>query len=446
MKPERGKPTMNRRVFLRRSGTLVGGAAALPLLGASRASARAANERITMAAIGVGRMGRGDLATVLGEPDVQVVAVCDVDANRCRDARIMVEKRYADRTKNGTYNGCREIHDFRDIIARDDIDAVMVCTPDHWHALPAIAAARAGKDIFIQKPMTYSVAEGRALSDTVRQYGRVLQVGSQQRSDPRFRLACEWVRNGYIGRVSRVEVGCGIDPGSANAPAMPVPPNLDYDFWLGPAPWEPYTEAHVHPRKGYGRPGWLRTRAYCIGMMTGWGSHHMDIAHWGLGKMSTGPVMIRGWAEYPDDGVWTVHRDWDVTYTYADGVEIHFGGNRRYRQGVTFHGSDGKIYVRRGFLDAQPKELLHQTLSPDDIHLPRSQGGHMHNFIECIRTRSEPVAPVENGHRSCTVCILGDIAARLGRTLYWDPENERFRHDDMANRMLWRPMRAPWTI
>jgi myo-inositol 2-dehydrogenase / D-chiro-inositol 1-dehydrogenase len=242
-------------------------------------------------------------------------------------------------------------------------------------------------------------------------------------------------------------VGCGIDPlGTGNAPATPVPGQLDYDFWLGPAPWMPYTEKRVHPSKGYGRPGWLRTYNYSIGMMTGWGSHHMDIAHWAMDRMHTGPSTIEGWGDYRDEGAWTSHIDWDVRYGYAEGADIHFGGNRRYRQGVTFYGTEGRIYVRRGKIETDPASLLKSPIGPGEIHLQRPVGGHMHDFVNSIRTRSQPVAPVENGHRSCSACILGDIAARLGRRLRWDPVQERFLDDDTANRMLSRPMRAPWQL
>ena len=437
--------TMDRRHFLRMAGAVGIGA---PFIWTGRAAAAVpANDRITVAAIGVGRMGRGDLSNMLGEDGVQVVAVCDVDTNRAQDAVKLVEGRYAKRTAKGEYTGCKAYGDFREIIARSDIDAVMVSTPDHWHALPAIAAARAGKDILIQKPLTYTIEEGRVLSDAVQQHGRILQVGSQQRSDSRFRLACELVRNGRIGKVERIEVGCGIDPlGTGNAPATPVPGQLDYDFWLGPAPWMPYTEKRVHPSKGYGRPGWLRTYNYSIGMMTGWGSHHMDIAHWAMDRMHTGPSTIEGWGDYRDEGAWTSHVDWDVRYGYAEGADIHFGGNRRYRQGVTFYGTEGRIYVRRGKIEADPASLLKSPIGPGEIHLQRSVGGHTHDFVHAIRSRSQPVAPVENGHRSCSACILGDIAARLGRRLRWDPVRERFLDDDTANRMLSRPMRAPWQL
>lgn len=433
---------ITRRHFLKATA---GGAAAAPFVWTGRAAeAVPAADRITAAIIGAGRMGRGDLGNILGSPDVQVIAVCDVDKNRCADGKRLVEDRYKSRTANGEYKGCETYGDFRQLLARDDLDAVLVCTPDHWHALPAIAAAKAGKDVFLQKPLTYTIEEGRVLSDTVRKYGRVLQVGSQQRSDSRFRFACELVRNGRIGKVLKVEVGCGIDPATgATAPAS-VPPNLDYETWLGPAPWRPYSEVHVHPRKGYGRPGWLRTYDFSLGMVTGWGAHHMDIAHWGLGMENSGPQTVEGWAEYRD-GAWDVHGLWDTHYTYAGGIDLHFGDNRRYKQGTTFHGTDGWVYVRRGAIDAHPKSLLKETIGPNELHLYESRH-HMGNFIECIKTRRQPVAPVENGHRSCTACILSDIAGRLGRKLRWDPVTESFADDEAANRMVSRPMRAPWHV
>jgi predicted dehydrogenase len=355
-----------------------------------------------------------------------------------------VEKFYAEQDPGGSYSGCARYGDYRELVARPDLDAVLVCTPDHWHALPAIAAARAGKDIYIEKPITYSVEEGRVLSDTVKRHGRVLQTGTQQRSDARFRRACELVRNGRIGRVEKVEVGCPIDPATGAVNPMPVPPNLDYDLWLGPAPWAPYTEKRVHPQKNYGRPGWLRCSDHTLGMMTGWGTHHVDIAQWGLGEERSGPVSIDGWAEYRD-GLWDVHGLWDVRFTYASGVDVHFGDRERYQQGVTFHGRDGRIHVSRSKLTSHPKYLLKERLGANDLHLYKSKH-HMGNFVECIKTRAETVAPVEIAHRSCSTCIIGNISSRLGRPLRWDPDRERFLDDDMANRLLTRPLRGPWTL
>ena len=432
---------VTRRDFLKGSAAL-----AVPMFVPSSAlSANPPSSRINIGCIGVGRMGLGDMRTIMAFEQAQVVAVCDVDANRAANAKQIVEEHYADRSRSGAYKGCVTYGNFRQLIARDDIDAVLICTPDHWHALPAIAAAKAGKDIFIEKPLTLTIPEGRVLSDTVRRYGRVLQVGSQQRSDPRFRFGCELVRNGRIGKLHTVKVGLPTDPGTTPQPTMPVPDNLDYDMWLGPAPWADYTEQRVHPRQGYGRPGWLRISEYCCGMITGWGSHHMDIAHWGMGAEYTGPVEIRGWAEYPKDGLWDVHGEFRIEYTYADGVRVICADNKTNRQGVLFEGSEGWVYVKRKVIDAHPKSLLTSVIGPDEIHLYRSNN-HKANFLDCIKTRAETVAPVEIGHRSSTACILGYIAMLLGRKLRWDPQKELFTNDDQANHLLCRPMRSPWML
>jgi len=407
--------------------------------------AGAPSNRIVVGCIGVGRMGLGDMKEILGFKQAQVVAVCDVDSKRLAHAKQLVETHYSAQSASGSYKGCAGHKDFRDLVARDDIDAVAIATPDHWHTLPAIAAAKAGKDIFLQKPLTLTIQEGRVLSDTVRRYGRIFQVGSQQRSDSRFRLACELVRNGRIGKLHTVKVGFGTDPPMTPQPTMPVPEWLDYDMWLGPAPWATYTEERVHPEKGYDRPGWLCISDYGSGMITGWGSHHNDIAQWGMGAEYTGPVEIEGQAEYPKDGLWDVHGAFRIEYTYANGIKLLCADTRKNKPGVLFEGADGWVYVDRGLIDAQPKSLLTSTIKPDEIHLYESNN-HKANFLECIKSRAETIAPVEVGHRSCTVCLLGEIAMRLGRKLKWDPEHERFINDDQANRMISRPMRSPWNL
>jgi len=436
--------SLGRRRFLKHSlglaGTILWAPTYVP---SSVLGAEAPSNRITVGFIGVGRMGLGDLREVLGLKQTQVLAVCDVDANRVRYAKQLVDAHYKRTNPNARFDQCKTYSDFRELIARPDIDTVMIITPDHWHALPAIAAAKAGKDIFVQKPLTLTIRQGRILSDTVRRYGRILQVGSQQRSDARFRFACELVRNGRIGRLHTVRVGLPTDPSTSPQPPMPVPQGLDYDFWLGPAPWAPYTESRVHPRSGYGRPGWLRISDYGAGMITGWGSHHNDIAQWGMGTEYTGPVEIEGHAQFPKDGLWDVHGRFHIEYTYANGVKLICADNQENKQGVLFEGSEGWVYVRRGKLDAQPKSLLTTTIKPDEIHLYKSNN-HKANFFDCVKSRTEPVAPVEVGHRSCTVCLLGDIAMRLGRKLRWDPDKEQFVNDPEANRMLSRPMRSPW--
>jgi predicted dehydrogenase len=390
-------------------------------------------------------MGLGDMQELMGFDQVRIVAVCDVDANRVKYAQKLVEEKYSAQNKNGAYKGCATYKDFRDLFARKDIDAVTIVTPDHWHAIPTIAAAKAGKDIFLQKPLTLTIKEGRVLSNTVRRYERVLQVGSQQRSDFRFRFACELVRNGRIGKLHTVKVGFALDPSTEPCPVMPVPAELDYDMWLGPAPWTPYTEKRVHPQKGYGRPGWLRISDYGSGMITGWGSHHMDIAQWGIGSEYASPVEIQGWAEYPRNGLWDVHGTFNIEYTYANGIKVFCAGNDKNKQGVVFEGTEGWVYVKRGDIDAYPKSLLTSTIKPNEIHLYKSDN-HKANFLDCIRSRSKTIAQAEIGHRSCTVCLLGAIAMRLRRKLKWDYKQEQFVNDSDANKMISRPMRSPWHL
>lgn len=435
-----------RRDFLKTSAAAAGAAFTAPLFVPSSAFGKnAPGNRITIGCIGTGRISHTDIEEILEFDEVQIVAVCDVDSKRMKDAKTIVENYYAGKTGKESYKGCHMYADFRDVVDRKDIDAVMICTPDHWHALPAIAAAKSGKDIFLQKPLTLTIEEGRVLSDTVHRYGRVLQVGSQQRSDSNFRFACELVRNGRIGRLRTVKVGLPTDPGCGEEPVMPVPENLNYDIWLGSTPWVPYTEKRVHPQKDYSRPGWLRIQAYGAGMITGWGSHHNDIVQWGMDTEYTGPIEIEGKAEFPKSGLWDVHGDFRVEYTYANGVKLICADNQKNQQGVLFEGTEGWVYVKRGLIDANPKSLLASTIGPQETHLYKSEN-HKKNFLECIKTRQKTVAPVEVGHRSCTVCLLGAIAMKLNRKLKWDPDKERFNNDDEANAMISRPMRKPWHL
>ena len=435
--------TLSRRAFLRGTATA---AIALPTIVPSVVlGANAPSNRVTMGCIGVGRMGRGDAQQFLRFDNAQMIAVCDVDSNRSADARKLVEQHYSRKTTGSAYKGCTEYGDFRELLTRQDIDAVSIVSPDHWHALHAIAAANAGKDIFLQKPITYTIEEGRLLSETVSRSGRILQVGSQQRSDSKFRLACELVRNGRIGKLKTVKVGFGLDPSGGQEREMKVPENLNYNLWLGPAPSAPYTEERVHPRSGYNRPGWLRIQDYCHGMITGWGSHHMDIAHWGIGVEHSGPVGIEGHTEFLKDGLWNVHGKFHIEYTYANGVQVVCAGNDENKQGVEFLGTEGRVYVRRGFIETDPESLLHADTSSHTVQLYHSNN-HKANFLDCIRTRKEPVAPAEIGHRSNTACVLGSIAMRLGRKLKWNPKTEEFTDDPEANRMRSRTMRAPWKV
>ncbi|MEW6356367.1 MAG: Gfo/Idh/MocA family oxidoreductase [Planctomycetota bacterium] len=437
--------SLSRRKFLKNALAATAAVAAPTIVPASVFGANAPSNRIALGCIGVGRMGQGDLRSFMGFPEIQVVAVCDVDSNRAKDALRIVEQKYAADKASGTYKGCAVTGDFREVTSRKDVDAVMICTPDHWHVLPAIAAAKAGKDIFLQKPLSLTIEEGRMLSDAVRRYGRVLLVGCQRRSDSRCRFGCELVRNGRIGQLHTVKVGTGADPGTGLYPPTPPPENLDYDMWLGPAPWKPYIEQRVHPQKGYGRPGWLRVSDYSAGMVTGWGTHFMDIAHWGMGTELTGPIEIEGEAEFPKDGVWDVHGPFRIECKYANGVKVIYGDSRQVQQGIRFEGTEGWVRVGHGQIEAEPKSLLTSKIKPGEIHLYESRN-HKGNLIDCIKTRAETVAPVEVGHRTCSACLLGDIAMRLGRKLHWDPDRERFVNDPEADRWIGRPMRGAWRL
>ena len=425
----------SRRNFLKTTAAAVAIPTVLP---SSVFGAAAPSNRVTIGCVGVGRMGRGDLGSIMRVSGVQVLTTCDVDSKRAKSAAEMVDKY----TKS---KGCKPCGDFREVSLRDDIDAVQVATPDHWHILPAIDAAKNGKDIFVQKPLSLTIEEGRALADAVKRYGRIGQVGSQQRSDARFRHACELVRNGRLGKLLRVKVGLGKDPGTTAQPVMPVPENLNYDMWLGPAPKKPYTEKRVHPEKGYGRPGWLRISDYGAGMITGWGAHHMDIAHWGMGMEGSGPIQIEGTGVFPTDGLWDVHGKFHINYIYPGNIPVSCGDTSIHPQGVRFEGTEGWVFVKRGFIDAHPKSLLKSVIGPDEVRLYRNSN-HKQNWIDGIRTRKPTVAPIENGHRSCTACLLGEIAMRTKQKLKWDPAKERFTNSDEGNRMISRPMRGPWRL
>jgi predicted dehydrogenase len=389
-------------------------------------------------------MGQANLRDFRDYNDVQIVAVCDVDAQRAQDALGLVDRSSSSRPKDSSAR-CAVYRDFRDLLARNDIDAVVISVPDHWHGLMAREAVRAGKDIFLEKPLTFTIQEGRLLSDAVSRYGRVLAVNTWQRSEGRFHQACEWVRNGLIGDLRTVRVGLPIDEVTSPMPTMPVPAGLDYDLWLGPAPWAPYTEKRIHPQKDYGRPGWMRVSDYCGGMITNWGAHHLDIVHWGMGTEHTGPLEIEAQAEFPKDGLWDVHLGFRVTYRYPNAVTVICADEAHETQGVRFEGTQGWVFVSRTELRASPASVLTARLGAGAVRLPRNSD-HKRDFLDCIKTRSRPIADAEVGHRSCSACILGGIAMHLGRPLRWDAGTERFIGDDQANRLLSRPMRSPWTF
>jgi len=433
-----GKTGINRRKFLAKVAGTAAGAAAfsyfVPSSALGKAGTVAPSNRIVMGAIGVGSKGTRNMLTFTSRADVQMVAVCDVDAGHRDNAANRINANYGNRD-------CAAYNDFRQLIARNDIDAVSIGTPDHWHAIPAVAAARAKKDIFAEKPLAYTISEGRAICDAVNQYRVVWQTGSQQRSDRRFRFACELVRNGRIGRVHTVRVGLpagGSDrKGKASEP-VPVPQGFDYDMWLGPAPWAAYC-----PDRCHGNFRWVTD--YSGGQITDWAGHHCDIALWGTGTELRGPVQIEGKGKAPDEGLWNTVYEYGFVCRFAEGFTMIVADNRQHRQGVLFEGTDGWVYVRRGEIDANPQSLLESDIGPREIHLYESTN-HKGNFIDCVRTRRPTVAPVEPAHRAISIGHLGLIAMKLERKLNWDPAKERFVNDPQADRLLARPMRSPWCL
>lgn len=448
------RSSLSRRDFLR---TAAGGAAVLafPLVLPSRLfGANAPSNRIRVGQIGCGRIALvHDMPGVLKSGLADIVAVCDLDSKRAADAKAYVEKFYRD--QNATAPDVAVFADYRELLARSDIDAVVISTPDHQHAEPALAAVLANKDVYLQKPFTMTMAEGIVLRDAAVKSGRIFQVGSQQRSWVQFRRACELVRSGRVGQVRRVEIGLPIDPTKPDDPEQPVPANLDYDRWLGPTASEYYTEQRVHPQHDYSRPGWLRNEAYCLGMITGWGSHHFDTMHWALDTELSGPGKVEGRGEFPTNKIWNVHGAYNIHFTYPGDIQVTVSD--KLPNGLKFFGDDGWIWVTRDGqttssdpsspgkpmppLDASDPKLL----DPEGlrVHLPRSDEHHV-NWLECVRSRQTPLAPAPIAHRSSSACIVGWIAMKLGRPLTWDVKTEQFVGDAEANAMLSRPERAPY--
>ncbi len=434
---------LTRRDFIK---TAAAAAVAPAIVPSSVFGRPAPSDTILLGCIGVGRQGQGDMqeAVYRGlEAGARVVAVCDVDSHRAEDAQWLVEKIYATELGKNGYKGCAVFRDFRELLARGDIDGVLIVTPDHWHAANAVAAANAKKDIYVEKPLTYSIVEGQKLVKAVRVNKRILQVGSQQRSSVYFRTACELARNNRIGKLTSIRVTLPSDQGTGDPRTMPVPKNLDYDFWLGPAPQAPFSEDRVHPQRNYERPGWLQIEQYCRGMITGWGSHMNDIAQWGNGSDDTGPVEFEGKGDFPDRGLFDVHTTFHVDALYANGVRLIMETGDP--AGVRFEGDRGWVFVQRGKIEASDPGILRQKIGDNEIKLYQSSN-HMKNFLECMRSRKEPAAPVEVGHRSNSVCVLAHIAMKLGRRLKWDPKAERFVGDEEANRWLDYSHRAPWMV
>lgn len=421
-----------RRDFLKTSAAAA--AAVAPTIVSPHAFAKpgapAPSDRVVLGCIGTGDLGLRHHISHMLIPNkrIRIGAVCDVDRSRREAAQQEVFKKTGKQVD--AYN------DFRDLCDRTDLDAVIIVTPDHWHALCAIYAMEAGKDVYCEKPLTYAIEEGRRLVATARRYGTVFQTGSQQRSDKRFRQACELVRNGKIGKLVRVDTYIGsVVPGEWQKTTAP-PPELDWNMWLGPAPFSEYMKNKVHYEFR-----WFAD--YSGGKMTDWGAHHNDIAQWAIGADGSGPVKVKGEGKFHQEGPHDVAANFDVVYTYANGVELHCHSDGE--NGVKLTGTDGWIFVNRHKIEASNPEILKYKFQPSDTRLYKSDHHH-DNWLDCIASRKRPICDVEVGHRSVTVCHLGNIAIRLGRELRWDPATEHFLDDEEANRWTMRPMRAPWHL
>jgi predicted dehydrogenase len=423
--------SMNRRTFLKSSSLAAGAAIALPQIVPSTVfGADAPSNRIVMGAIGVGGKGTGNLRNFLGFKNVQMIAVCDVEKKHCDRAKNYVDSKYKNKD-------CKSYNDFRKITRDDSIDAVSIATPDHWHVLPAIDAAKNKKDMYVEKPLTLTIAEGRVLADTVKRYGRILQTGSQQRSDSRFRKACELARNGRLGDLKNVLVRIpGNNKSCKSWKPEPIPEGFDYNFWLGQAPDAPYCKARCHYQFRF-------ILDYSGGQVTNFGAHHLDIAQWGIGADGSGPVEISdAGGVFPTEGLFTTATKVNFKAKYANGVTLQCktGGGS-----VRFEGTKGWAEVSRGKIKTEPAALAKEIFGPDEIHLYKSSN-HSGNFLDCVRTRKQPICNAEIGHRSASVCHLGNIAMLCKKTLKWDPKTEKFPDDKQANAMVSRMMRSPWTL
>jgi len=430
------KEKITRRRFIRKATGTVIAAVGFPYVVSPSALGKsggvAASNRITVGFIGVGGHGRGmNLRSFLANADAQAVAVCDVDPNHLNTARDMVNKKYGN-------NNCATYKDFRDVIARNDIDAVVISTPDHWHVPISIMAAKAGKDVECEKP-TLTVREGRVLVETMKRYGRVFQWSTEDRSVDVYHRMCELVRNGRIGKVHTIRVELPSGPHNPGNPApMPVPKDFDYDMWLGPAPWAPYTKDRIHWNFR-----WIQD--YSGGQLSDWGAHLLDGAQWGNDSEYTGPVEVQGKGVFCEGGLYDTAKEYNIEYKYADGVKMIVKSGT---PSLRFEGSEGWVGNRgwRGKLQAEPKSILDSVIGPNEIHLYTCRAGEQRNFLDCVKSRKECYFPPEIGQRCFTIAHIGNISMLSGRKLKWEPEKEQFINDEQANRMLSRPMRSPWRL
>ena len=451
---------MERREFLNKTAKAVAIGIAMPTIVPSSVFGKnAPSNKINIGQIGCGRIARDhDLASTLKHDSARIMAACDVDRNRLEDGKKLIDGFYAKKMGNDKYMDTKMYDDYREMLLNKDIDAVMISTPDHWHTQPAMEAALAGKHVYLQKPTSLTIAEGRQLAHIVNKTGVVFQVGTQQRSSPQFRIAAELVRNGRIGKLHTVKIGLPGDPSGPSAPEMPIPKGFNYDMWLGSTPKMPYTEIGVHPQKDYDRPGWLRLEQFGAGMITGWGQHHFDSAAWGMDTELTGPISVESVAEFPKAGLWNVHGDFMVKAEYANGITMYTSGG--YTNGIRYEGTEGWIFVSRGnyvasasdpvsaaksakALDASDPNILKSEIKDSEIKLQVSDEHHL-NWLEGIQNRTPVLSPVEVAHRACSVCLVSHIAMKVPGKLLWNPKTEKFTNSEKANAMLSRPQRAPY--
>ena len=431
-----------RREFL--VGAAAAAVVAAPAIVAARSlglgGAVAPSSRITLGLIGAGDHGiNRNLKRFLAEADAQIVAVCDVDSERREAARRLVDAHTA-KAAGETYKGASAHNDFREILDRKDVDAVMVATPDHWHVLASVMAARAGKDVMCEKPLSVNVLEGRVLADTMAKHGRVFQTASENRSLEVYHRMCELVRNGRVGKLHTIRVG--LPDGRSVHPESQVvqapPKGFDFDLWLGPAPLSDYCPARCHWNFR-----WIFD--YSGGMICDWGAHLLDIAQWGNNSESTGPTAVEGKGSFPDRGVYDTATEFHVEATYAGGVKLFIDSTG---PSIRFEGSDGWIAsVGWGApLTASKDEILKSQIGDGETRLYTCPGGEQRNFLDCVKSRKPCYAPAETGHRSITIAHLGNIAMLLGRKITWDPQRERCVKDPTANMLLSRQMRQPWHL
>jgi len=460
------KPHLNRRSFLKQtakgSGILLASSIFPTIVPSTVFGKNAPSNRIHVGQIGFGRIGMThDLPEVMKHDYVQVIAVADVDSKRLKQGKEWIEKKHQELTKQ-TVN-VHMYDDYKELIKSGDIDAVVISTPDHWHAQPAMEAALAGKHVYLQKPTALTIQEGRTMANAIKKSGVTFQLGTQQRSMhpwPQFKRTCELVRNGRIGELKSVKIGLPIDPPGGNTAEMPVPVNLNYDMWLGSTPKVYYTEDRVHSQAAIDgeRPGWLRCEQFGAGMITGWGVHHFDIAHWGMGTELSGPIEIEGEAEFPTSGLWNVHGKYHIEALYPNGVQLEVSDT--FPNGIRFEGTEGWIFVSRGnvgvtasdptgnnksnkaFYASDPK-ILTSEIGPDEIKLYESPEQHT-NWLECIKSGKETISPAEVAQRVGSACLVAHIAMKVKRKLRWNKDEERFQDDDEANAMLARPQRFPY--